>query len=176
MLDGCTRVGGRFTLFTVIVNDLSSFKLPSLARTVAPEVPASVNPGARCTFPVVASVFVTLMNAGPATFVKVRASPSGSLAVSAWSAVAPSSTVMLDGAVRVGGWFTLFTVIVNDLSSLKLPSLARTVAPKVPESVNPGAKWTFPVVSFVVETFMNAGPATFVKVRASASGSLALST
>ena len=87
-----------------------------------------------------------------------------------------SVTVMSVIAARVGRRFTLVTVIVNDWSSLKLPSLARTVAPKVPESVNPGAKWTFPVVSFVVETFMNAGPATFVKVRASASGSLALST
>src|SRR5258705_6905549 len=112
MLDGCTRVGGRFTLFTVIVNDLSSFKLPSLARTVAPEVPASVNPGARWTFPVVASVVVTLMNAGPTTFVKGRASPSGSPPLSTWSAVAPSFTVMLAGGVNVGGRFRVFTGFV----------------------------------------------------------------
>ena len=63
----------------MIVRVLSLLKLPSLARTVADEVPAgSDDPGATWTFPAVALVVVTVMNAGPETFEKVRASPSGS--------------------------------------------------------------------------------------------------
>ena len=88
----------------------------------------------------------------------------------------PSVTVMSVIAARVGPRFTLVTVIVRVLSLFNAPSLARTVAPEVPASVNPGARWTFPVVAFVVVTLMNTGPATLVKVRASASGSLAVST
>ena len=63
-------------------------------------------------------------------------------------------------------------MIVRVLSLVKLPSLARTVAAEVPTgSDDPGAKWMFPVVAFVVATVMNAGPETFEKVRALPSGS-----
>ena len=52
MLVGWFSTGARFTLLTVIVSPLVSFKLPSLARTLAAAVPASENPGARWMFPV----------------------------------------------------------------------------------------------------------------------------
>src|SRR5712671_4638563 len=114
------------TSFTVIVNDLSSLRDPSLARTVAPYVPASAKPGARWTFPVVALVVVTVINPGPPTFEKVRASPSGSVALRDWFAVAPSSTVISVGCARTGGPFcaAALTVIVKPFVSLSAPSLA----------------------------------------------------
>src|SRR6266850_899315 len=59
------------------------------------------------------------------------------------------------------GRSTLFTVIVNDLSLTRAPvSVARTVAVAVPESLNPGARFAFPVVAFVVETVKYVGPDT----------------
>jgi len=75
------KAGGRFTLFTVTVSVLSLFKEPSLARTVAAAVPASENPGIRWILPVVAFVVVTVTYVGPAVFVNVNASPSGSVPV-----------------------------------------------------------------------------------------------
>src|SRR2546425_3034913 len=100
------KVGGPGTLLTVIVSDFSSLKLPSLARTVAGAATASNDPGARWMFPVPVPVpgvtVVTVIYAGPATFENVRASPSGSVPVIAWSAVAPSSTVMFAGCANVG--------------------------------------------------------------------------
>src|SRR5258705_10968632 len=62
-------VGGlSAALVTVTVRVLSLVKLPSLARTVAAEIPTgSDDPGAKWMFPVVALVVVTVMNVGPET-------------------------------------------------------------------------------------------------------------
>src|SRR5207249_1783463 len=118
---------------------------------------------------------VSVMNAGPDD-VNVIASPSGSVALIPWSAVAPAATDMFAIAANVGGPGTLLTVIVSDFSSLRLPSLARTVAWAVPASKNPGARWMLPVPvpvpGVTVVTVIYAGPATFENVRASPSGSV----
>ena len=65
---------------TVTVSgSVALFKVPSVVRTDAAEVPTgSDGPGAKWIFPVVAFVVVTVMNVGPATFENVSASPSGS--------------------------------------------------------------------------------------------------
>src|SRR5262245_8691476 len=92
------RRTGRSTLFTVIVRDFVSLSAPvSVARTLADAVPESANPGARWMLPVVALVVVTVAYVGPDTSENVRASPSGSVPVMAWSAVAFSFTVMFAG-------------------------------------------------------------------------------
>ncbi len=150
-------VGARLLLFTVIVSDLSSNREPSLARTVAPAVPASENPGAKWRFPAAVpfpgEIVVTAAYVGPETSENVSASPSWSVASSAWFAVSPSFTVMSDGWARTGAWFVAVTVIVRLLSLFRLPSLARTVAEEVPSgSAAPAARWMFPVVAFVVVT------------------------
>src|SRR6267154_6150205 len=111
---------------TVIVNAPSAFRLPSLARTVAPAVPASANPGARWIFPVVGEVVVTLMYVGPATLENASASPSGSDPVIAWSRVALSGTIMFETGNKVGARFTPETVIVNPLLPDSEPLLAWT--------------------------------------------------
>src|SRR6266446_663925 len=178
MLAIALSVGARSVLFTVIVSVLLSVSDPSLAVTVAPYVPESVKPGARWMLPDVALVVVTVMNAGPAAFVNVRvfaASASVAFAVIVVSAV-PSVPLAVAGAVIAGCWFTLFTVIVSVLLFVSDPSLAVTVAPYVPESVKPGARWMLPDVALVVVTVMNAGPAAFVNVRASPSGSVPVTT
>src|SRR5439155_23451510 len=78
-----SAVGGRFWMgVTVMLNDFWSLNPPvSVALTVAEYVPRSPVAGARCAFPVVALVVVTVRNNGPETFANVSASPSGSLAV-----------------------------------------------------------------------------------------------
>ena len=78
-------------------------------------------------------------------------------------------------AAKVGARFTLFTVIVRVLSLFNEPSLARTVAGAVPAFVNPGARWMFPVVGFVVVTVMYVGPSTLTNVSGSPSGSAPVS-
>ena len=57
----------------------------------------------------------------------------------------PATRDMFWMGSRTGAWFALFTVIEKDLSLVRLPSVTRTVAEAVPASVNPGARWTFPV-------------------------------
>jgi hypothetical protein len=52
MLVGWLSVGARFVFVTVIVSPFVSVNEPSLARTLAAAVPASVNPGARWMLPV----------------------------------------------------------------------------------------------------------------------------
>src|SRR6266550_34635 len=94
--------------------------------------------------PVPGSVVATVMKMGPKYLENVRGSPSGSLAVIVWSAVEPSATVISAIGFRTGARQSLVTVMENDWSLLRKPSLARAVAVKVPASVNPGAKWMFP--------------------------------
>src|SRR2546428_628910 len=98
-----------------------SLSEPSLAETEAGYVPASPKPGAGGMFllPVVGFVGLTVRNVGPAAFVNVSASPSGSEPVTAWSAVAPSATVMSAIALSVGARFTFVTVIWKDFVSLR---------------------------------------------------------
>src|SRR5258705_12085446 len=79
---------------------------------------------------------------------------------------------MLFGWFSVGARFTFVTVIVSDLSFVRLPSLARTEAEAVPESENPGARWMFPVVVFVAATVAYEGPDTGQDASAYQSGSL----
>jgi len=62
-----------------VSGSLLLFKVPSVARTDAAEVPQAPMPCRQVDIPVVAFVVVTVMNAGPATFEKVSASPSGSV-------------------------------------------------------------------------------------------------
>ena len=82
---GCARTGAWLIVFTVIWKDLSLFRLPSVARTVAEAVPMSESPGARWTFPVAVplppSVVVTLAYVGPEAREKESPFPSGSVAV-----------------------------------------------------------------------------------------------
>src|SRR5439155_903070 len=172
------RVGARFTLFTVIVNDLLLLKGGeplSVAVTVAAAVPASENPGVRAMFPVVALVVVTVMYVGPAAFVNVKASPSGSDLLITCFLVALSFTVMLLVALSVGGRFMSLTLMMNDLLLLRGGeplSVAVTVTGYGPAaSPNPGAAWTFPLVALVVVTVTNVGPAAFVNVKALPSAS-----
>src|SRR2546426_2367089 len=146
MFAGCARFGGRFTLLTEIVNDALAEPpqgplVPAATLTLA--IPASENPGARLTLPVAdpvpGDVVVTVTYVGPDTFANVIGLPSGSVAVSVWFAMAPSFTDMLAGWLREGGWDTQITATVNDLLSLKVPSLAVTETEAVPASENPGA-------------------------------------
>src|SRR5439155_10627599 len=128
-------------------------------------------------FPAVGEVVVTVMNVGPATFEKASASPSGSDPVMAWSAVAPSGTVMFATGFRVGARFTL---IVSDFWSdtPDVVAVARTVPAKIPPSPNPGARWTLPVAvplpEFTVVTVMNVGPATLLNTMGLPEGLLAV--
>src|SRR2546425_1097857 len=131
MFAGCASLGGRFTLFTVIVNDALAEPpqgplVPADTLTLAS--PASENPGARLTLPVAdpvpGDVVVTVTYVGPDTLANVIGLPSGSVAVNVWFAIAPSFTDMLAGWLREGGLDTQTTVTVNDLPSLKVPSLA----------------------------------------------------
>jgi hypothetical protein len=150
MFAGWARVGGLFTpLVTVIVKSFVSFDASELAVTEAEKVPEFVAEGARWMFPVRVvpawALSVLVMNVGP-VWVNVIASPSGSVAVKAWSAVVPAVTVMLLIAVSTTGRSTLITVIVSDFSLKRPPvSVARTVAIAVPASEKPGAKAIFPV-------------------------------
>src|SRR6266850_399478 len=180
MATGCASTGGMLvwgTSMTVMVNARTRLKPPlvSAKRTLALAVPASENPGARWMLPVapVPGVgVVTLMYAGPDTFSSVSTSLSGSVLVRAWSAVAPSFTVMLLTVPSVGGRLTLFTVIWNVLSSKRLPSLARTVADLVPASLKPGSNRTVEGR----EMLMYTGPASTVYKSGSVSGSVAVRT
>ena len=80
MLLMAARETGRSTLFTVIVSDFEFVPpAPSLTLIEAVAVPESLKPGARCAFPVVALVVVTVRYVGPETFEKVSGSASGSL-------------------------------------------------------------------------------------------------
>src|SRR5262245_19928135 len=96
----------------------------------------SENPGAKWMFPVAVpvpgDVVVTVMNVGPLVFENVSALPFGSVADRAWSAVAPSLTVMFEGCARTGGKLGVITVIAKDLSLVSVPLLARTVPANVP--------------------------------------------
>ena len=121
---------------------------------------------------------VTDIQAGPVN-VNVIASPSGSDALMPWSAVVPAASVMLLMGLSVGGRSTLFTVIVNVLSSVRFGdplSVARTVAEYVPASSDPGARWMLPVVMVRVVTVIHVGPDTFENVSKFPSGSVPVMT
>ncbi len=87
------------------------------AVTEAAKVPEVADEGARWMFPVRVvpawALSVLVMKVGPVC-VKVIASPSGSDAVKAWSAVAPAVTVMLLSEASTTGRSTLFTVMLKD--------------------------------------------------------------
>src|SRR5882672_1834494 len=176
MFSGWVRTGGRFTLFTVIERDWVVAANPSVARTVAPAIPASLKPGASwmvpVPVPVPALVVVTEAYEGPETRENVMASPSASVAVSTWFAVVPSSTVMLAGCASTGVWFGL-TVIRNGRVTFPVPSVALTEAATavVDAAPIPGARWMVPVVPVSVVTVMNDGPVARVNDSASPSGS-----
>src|SRR2546426_4598550 len=163
---------------TVITKDFESDVVPLLAVTVPTKVPEVPIGGARWTLPVVWLVVVTVMNVGPAAFVKVRGSPLGSVPVRVWSLVEPGATVMFAGWTRTGGRLQpLHTKMLKDLLSLARPSLALTVAPYVPASEKPGARWILPEAEpglparFV--SVMNVGPDVLDNVITSASASVA---
>src|SRR2546427_10304182 len=66
------------------------------------------------------------------------------------------------------------TVIVKLLESVRLPSLAETVAAYVPSSERPGARWMLPVPvpgpGLVVVTLMKVGPDTLEKAMGAPAG------
>jgi hypothetical protein len=87
---------------------------------------------------------------------------------------------MFAGCASTGARFTFTTVTVNDLSFVRTGeplSLARTVTVAVPESLNPGAKFTFPVAvpvpGLVVVTVTYVCADTLLNVIAFPSGSVA---
>src|SRR5882672_2306288 len=123
MLLTVPSIGSRLTLFTVIWNVFSSERLPSLARTVADLVPASLKPGSNRTVEGVEM----LMYTGPATTVYKSGSVSGSVAVRTCSAVAPSFTVMLAGCVSTGARLTFWIVSTVVLLLVSVPSAANQV-------------------------------------------------
>src|SRR5882672_9997284 len=156
MFDGWARVGGLFTPVTEIVKLCGEVVAKDAAVTEAAKVPEVVDVGARWMFPVRVvpawALSVLVKNVGP-VFVKVIASPSGSVAVNVWSAVCPATTLMFAIAASETGRSTLFTVTVSDFSLKRPPvSVARTVAVAVPASEKPGAGGRFPVVAVVVVT------------------------
>src|SRR5881296_3344461 len=112
--------------------------------------------------------------------VRLFAAPSASVAVAVIGVIAvPSVPFAVPGAVIAGCWFGPPTLIVSVLLLLRGGeplSVAVTVAPYVPESENPGARWMLPVVALVVVTVMNVGPEAFVNVRAFPSGSVPVIT
>jgi hypothetical protein len=84
---------------------------------------------------------------------------------------------MFAGWARVGGLFTAVTLIVKLCGEVVAKDAAVTEAAKVPEVVDVGARWMFPVrvvpacaLSVLV---MNVGP-VWVNVIASPSGSVAV--
>jgi hypothetical protein len=85
---------------------------------------------------------------------------------------------MFAGCAKTGARFTFTTVTVKDFPLLSEPSLAETDTVAVPESENPGAKFTLPVAvpvpGVVVVTVAYVGPDTFVNVSAFPSGSVAV--
>src|SRR5204863_10217781 len=105
MFDGWARAGALFTACTVIVKFCVEFVAFADAVTEAAKVPEDPATGARWIFPVRVvpdwALSVLVMNVGPVD-VNVIASPSGSVAVNVWSAVAPSSAVMLAVAASTG--------------------------------------------------------------------------
>ena len=102
--------------------------------------------------------------------------PSGSVAVSAWSAVAPSFTVMFAGCASTGAWFVAVTLMVKLRVAVVPFADAVTDAAKLPEVPSVGARWMFPSRLFpdwaTGVTVMNPGPED-VKEMASPSASLA---
>src|SRR5882672_2778936 len=148
MFDGWARVGGLFTPVTEIVKLCGEVVAKDAAVTEAAKVPEVVDVGARWMFPVRVvpawALSVLVMNVGP-VFVKVIASPSGSVAVNVWSAVCPATTLMFAIAASETGRSTLFTVTVSDFASVPpAPSLTLIEIVAVPESENPGANARLP--------------------------------
>src|SRR6185295_10432132 len=105
----------------------------------------SPNPGARWTFAVVGPVAESDMKFGPATLMNVRGVPNGSDPLMAWSAVVCHFKVMFAGWLRVGARSQSGMVTVKPRSATPdPPSLARTVAGKVPgNDKSGGARWMF---------------------------------
>ena len=85
-------------------------------------------------------IVVTTRKDGPVIFEKVIPFPSASVAESAWSRVAFSSTVMSDGCASTGGWFTSVTVIEKVWESDKPLALTVTDASNEPEVPSGGAR------------------------------------
>ncbi len=116
-----------------MLNVRSLFSAPSLARTIAFPVPrGSEAPGVRRMFPVVGLVVVTVMNVGPITLLNVRASPSGSEPLMAWSTKLgphPGCTVMSDTGFRFGARlvFAMDNPVVAVLVAFEAPVPSFTV-------------------------------------------------
>ena len=131
--------GASFVLVMVTVMVWSSVKIPSEARTITSKV---LFPPSSCGFsksravwkvstPVVAPMLKNELSSPPLTEY-VGVVPSASVATTVVTAVAPSATLMDALAppvllVITGASFTLVMVTVMAWSSVKVPSVARTV-------------------------------------------------
>ena len=181
MFEGCTNVGAWFTGVTKIEKPCVLVVAFAVAVTEDGNVPEVPNAGAIAMLPVrvvpTCAFDVSVAKTG-SDAVNVIASPSASVAEIPAFAVDPAATVTFPIAASTTGRSTFTTVIVNDRSLFKLPSLARTVAEDVPASANPGARSILPVPvpvpGVTVTTVMYVGPVTFENVSAFPSGSVAV--